>query len=426
MIPSLETLFLHYKKNKAPLAPSLGSGYPAIPGLLPHHYQHLVILETWPRLINAILFSPSVNRITIPTVTSRKQSWLISRRPRVRPRQRSPRDGLSAGTSSTRNGKTPASSAFPTGHHPHPLQSNLTIFPISRFYVNSYTKKSQWDKPTEPARPPPPDDGAPAGPPPSYTPGNQPAPSDAKVNPYDDPKFNSSNNNASSSSSHHNPQQEDEDARLARQLQAEEDARARGSASASPYPPPGSGQQSPFPGQLPPRPDTLDRGKSGGGFLGKIFGGKKPGSSGGHGSGGALPGALGGIVGAAAAHGSHGGHGQQYGGYPGGHSPAPPQGYGGYPPPQGYGGYPPQHGGYYPPQQGGYYPPQQQYGGYGGGYGGHGGGFAGGQKKSSGGGMGMAMGGAALGVGAGLVGGALIADAIHDGQEDAYQDGFGE
>ena len=37
---------------------------------------------------------------------------------------------------------------------------------IVRFYVNTYTKKSQWEKPTSSAQP---DEGAPAGAPPGYT-----------------------------------------------------------------------------------------------------------------------------------------------------------------------------------------------------------------------------------------------------------------
>ncbi|KAK4130925.1 hypothetical protein BT67DRAFT_205987 [Trichocladium antarcticum] len=275
------------------------------------------------------------------------------------------------------------------------------------FYVNIYTKKSQWDKPTEPARPPQADGGAPAGgAPPSYTPGgsssHNPPTGDAKTNPYD--SHATSNRNSNNPYINHSTKpgsahtHEDEDARLARQLQAEEDARARG---ASPY----GGQQhsqqhSPFPGQLPPRPDALDRGKNSssggaGGFLGKLLG-KKPGA------GGYLP---------------------QHGGGAGYHPQQ--QQYGGYPQPQQqqqYGGYPPQHG----------YPPQQGYGGGGPGYGqqhGYGGGGYGQQQqyppKKGGGGMGMA-GGAALGLGAGVLGGVLIADAMNDHEQEAYQEGYRE
>ncbi|KUI57680.1 hypothetical protein VP1G_05047 [Cytospora mali] len=204
------------------------------------------------------------------------------------------------------------------------------------FYVNTYTKKSQWEKPTEPARPPI-DDGAPPGPPPAYQSGG-PAPTDSKTNPFT-PQPSGYGGGSSSSV--------DRDAELARKLQEEEDARARGigggGGAAASYlntsPVPGQ-STSPSPGQLPAREaDSKSRG-----LLGKIFGAGKSkyGSS------------------------SHGGYGggsgyAQQGGYYS--SPQPQQGY--YPQQQGYGGYPPQQGGYYP---------QQAYGGggYGGGYGGGG------------------------------------------------------
>ncbi len=77
---------------------------------------------------------------------------------------------------------------------------------MSRFYVKTPTKKSQWEKPTEPAKAP--DDDLPPGPPPSYTPGKNPTPaSDTKSNPYDGGKAGS----AAAAS-------EDDDAKLARQL----------------------------------------------------------------------------------------------------------------------------------------------------------------------------------------------------------------
>ncbi|KAF4461879.1 rna-binding fus tls [Fusarium albosuccineum] len=273
------------------------------------------------------------------------------------------------------------------------------------FYVNVYTKKSQWEKPTAPVFPV--DENAPEGPPPGYAPGDGPVPTDTKKNPYDDQR----NQTIGGSST------EEDDAKLAARLQAEEDARARGGfggpdvpagygGSSSPYPqnnspyPPSNSpypQQSgsPYPSELPPR----DKGKSGGGFLGKLLGkGKQLASN--HQSG------------------SHGG------GYGGGYQQQQQQYYGqqqGYPgqgPPMGYGGQPHYGQGYGAP--GGY-------GGYGGGhgYGSHGGGFGGhsGGRKPGGGGMGM-MGGAALGAGAGLIGGALIADAVMDNDQDAYQDGF--
>lgn len=280
------------------------------------------------------------------------------------------------------------------------------------FYVNTITKQSQWDKPTEPARPPV-DESGPSGPPPGYTPGDQPAPTDAKVNPYEDKTSTPSAGAAGAST------QKESDEELARRLQAEEDARAR---SANPYgaangyantPPPQT-----YPSQLPPRSnDALNKGK---GLLGKLLGGsKKPGGSSGGGLGG-----LGGLLGGGSHGGQHGGHHGGYGQPAYGQQPPygqPQHGYGGYPggAPGGYGGYPPQQHGYggYPPQQHGYggYPQQPMYGGYG---------QAHGKPHKSGPGMGAMAGGAALGVGAGLVGGALVADAIQDNQQEAYQDGF--
>lgn len=265
------------------------------------------------------------------------------------------------------------------------------LFP-PRFYVNVYTKKSQWEKPTDPVFPV--GDNAPTDPPPGYQPGEGPAPTDTKKNPYDDRTA--------------NPDNSSEDAKLAAKLQAEEDARSRG--SHSPYPPqppqdmqnmqgmhnsspqPGYGGSSGqgFPQDLPPR----DRGKSGGGFLGKLLG-KAKGAAGGH---------------------QQPGYGHSYPQQPQQYYPQQPQ-YGGYPQ-QGYGG------GYAQP---GYGHPQG-YGGYG-----HGPGYGGYpqmQPHRRGGGMGggmggMAMGGA-LGLGAGMLGGAMIADGIHDGQEEAYQEGYGK
>ncbi|GJD02128.1 WW domain-containing protein [Colletotrichum higginsianum] len=141
------------------------------------------------------------------------------------------------------------------------------------------------------------------------------------------------------------------------------------------------------------------RGKSGGGFLGKLLGKAKTGGMGG----------LGGSSSHAQPH---------YGGYP------QQQQYGGYPPQQQYGGYPPSSStgpGYGAP--GGYGMQGGGYGGYGRGMGGMGG--MGGGRKPGGGGMGMA-GGMALGAGAGLLGGALIADHINDEQQEAYADGYND
>ncbi|KAF8848894.1 hypothetical protein BDZ45DRAFT_680914 [Acephala macrosclerotiorum] len=238
------------------------------------------------------------------------------------------------------------------------------------FYVNIYTKKSQWDKPTEPIYPPP-GDGAPAGPPPGYRGDGSQAASDTKHNPYDS-----------------YPGTESDEA-LARRLQAEEDQRARGFGGSSsamndyantPIPQsqsPGYGNQ-----DLPPREQKK-------GFLGKLLGKASGGSS----SGGYRP--------------------QQ--GYGGGYGGAPQPQYGGYP----QQGYPPQG---YPPQ--GY---QQGYGGgpgYGGGYGG--GGYGGGyqqQPPKKSGGIG-AGGAAALGLGGGLIGGMLLEDAIQDHDQNEYDQGY--
>lgn len=219
------------------------------------------------------------------------------------------------------------------------------------FYVNIYTKKSQWDKPTEPVYPP--GEGPPDGPPPSYTGG---------------PGAHSTSTEKSNLTSN-NPyaQQPDisEDERYARQLQEEEQARARshgdsagaGAANAyynsapTGYPNPGGSSSA---GITPGYGDasSQDRGKSKGGLLGKLLG-KAGGSS------------------------SH----QQQGGYAG------------YPQQQGY--------------------PQQGYGGYGQPMGGgYGGGMYGRPQRKTG-GMG-AGGAAALGVGGGLLGGMMLGEALGD------------
>ncbi len=269
------------------------------------------------------------------------------------------------------------------------LQQLTPPAPGHRFYVNRYTKKSQWEKPTEPARAPGSDD-SPDGPPP-YAAGKSPAPSDAKTggstNPFD--------HRAGAGSS-----QEDADARLARQLQEEEDARAaRGhtaGGAASSYastPVPGS---SSYPDQLPTRPDSSGGGSRG--LLGKLFGKNKTQAQGGYGGGypGQQP-----QYGAQPAYGAQ----PQYGAYPhqGGYGGYPPQGgygggYGGGP---GYGGPPP--GGYYG-GGGGYQQPQQQ------------------QAGRTGGGLGM--GGLALGAGAGLLGGVLIGEAIENHDQSEYNQGY--
>ncbi|KAA8564376.1 hypothetical protein MFRU_013g00130 [Monilinia fructicola] len=232
------------------------------------------------------------------------------------------------------------------------------------FYVNIYTKKSTWEKPTEPVYPS--DDSAPAGPPPGYPGSSSPYPSDTKNNPYD------SNLNTES------------DAELARRLQAEEDARAGSSSGVR-----GNAQQdyqnTPMPSysqqELPPREQKK-------GFFGKLLG-KAGGSSS------SAP---------QQQYQQQYAQQPQYGGYQ--QQQYPQQGY----PPQGYPqGYPPQG---YPPQG---YAPQQGYGGYGGGYQQ--------QPKKSSGGLGMA-GGAALGLGGGLIGGMLLEDAIEDHDRNEYNQGY--
>ncbi|KAF2146146.1 uncharacterized protein K452DRAFT_315396 [Aplosporella prunicola CBS 121167] len=252
------------------------------------------------------------------------------------------------------------------------------------FYVNTYTKKSQWERPTEPVYPPGESPiSAPDGPPPSYSQGA------ARPAPTEKGGYLSSNNpygpGASGGSSSHSIA---EDERLARQLQAEEDARAQGRptsrGAADGYynqgGAPGYGQPSPYgqqsqspaqgyPQQLPPRDD---KGKSKGGFLGKLLG--KAGGSQQH-------------------------YGQQY---PHQQPQYQQQYYSG--PPQGQYGYAPQQG--YYGQGGGYGQPQYIQ-----------------QRPQKSGGLG-AGGAAALGVGGGLLGGMLLADAIEDHDEHEYDQGY--
>lgn len=277
------------------------------------------------------------------------------------------------------------------------------------FYVNTYTKASQWDKPTEPAR----DPNAPvppSGPPPSRSPnpaaaaGNSDAPpgysagTTAPATAGADIKRPLSSNNPYASNT------AESDEALARRLQEEENARHtsagaghatdRGASDTyygdpNAYPSaPNYGQQSQqqqsYGGQQQYGQPTLSpgaeqqRGKSGG-FFSKLKDkiGNPPGQS----------------------------------NRPMG---APMMGYGagGYPPQQqGYGGYPQQgYGGGYPQQgYGGGYPPQG-YGGYG-------------QPVKKKGGMG-AGGAAALGVGGGLLGGMLLMDGIDHMEDNAYDQGY--
>ncbi|EME86864.1 uncharacterized protein MYCFIDRAFT_71596 [Pseudocercospora fijiensis CIRAD86] len=249
------------------------------------------------------------------------------------------------------------------------------------FYVNTHTKQSQWDKPTEAAHATS-GDAPPGGAPPGYDHSQSKSTGPEKPALGSNNPFNGTAGGAGSSHA------VSEDERLARQLQQEEDARAQQSsrgASDSYYQGGAANQQSnygsPYGVQSPAPGQEGDRGsKSKGGLFGKLKD----------------------KLGAAPPSSSRPGYAQQYGQqqYGGGYAQ---QGHGGYPPPQQYGGYPQQGYGGYPPQ-GGYYGGQQA-------------------PRRGGGGMG-AMGGAALGVGAGLIGGALIADAIGDREDEAYQEGY--
>ncbi|KAF2734868.1 hypothetical protein EJ04DRAFT_576568 [Polyplosphaeria fusca] len=243
------------------------------------------------------------------------------------------------------------------------------------FFVNIYTKKSQWDKPDTPVYPPGEQPLA-LDAPPTYAPSKSPAPTDEKRlasnNPY--------------AGEVRKSQDISEDERLARQLQEEENARAHGSAagdrgaadnyyqqggygqgnmyppqSESPYP----HSQSPYQQSQSPYPQQGyegEKGKSKGGFLGKLLG--KSSSKPSYGS-------------------------------PALHQQGPYQ-------QPGYGA---PGGGYYNQGQPGpgYYPQQQMYG-------------QPGRKKP---GMG-AGGAAALGVGGGLLGGALIGSALAGDGGDTY------
>lgn len=234
--------------------------------------------------------------------------------------------------------------------------------------MNLHTKQSQWDRPTEPVYPPP-ADGAPAGPPPSYN------HNDSRATGPEKGGYGSNNPYGAQSNV-------TDDEAYARKLQEEENARAqssRGAAdtyyqgagagvgaasaapqygqNASPYgqtaSPSPYGQQ-----QLPPRDQAA--GSSKGGFLSKLMG-KASGSR-------------------------------------------PQQGYGGYPQQQ-------QQQGYYPQQaQGGYggYPPQQQY-------------YQQQPQKKHGMGAGT---GALLGGGAGLLGGMLLMDEMEDHSQQSYDQGY--
>ncbi|RAH63868.1 uncharacterized protein BO66DRAFT_396651 [Aspergillus aculeatinus CBS 121060] len=247
------------------------------------------------------------------------------------------------------------------------------------FFVNLRTGRSQWERPEGPNRTEPEIHGPPSEPPPSYDasgpaePSSLAAAGDKKTvdsrNPYKPPE-----------SAHHNL---DDDARLAAQLQAEENARARrrspasSGGAASDYYTDGSprqtaGYQSSEPQSQNSSPGPAQQRSKG--FFSKLKG-KVAGNSGAS--------------------------------FPRPQQPVPQQSYG-YP--QGgyyYGGggvgagYASQQTGYgYPsyPPQGSFYPTQQQP-----------------QQRRHG--MGTA-GAAALGVGGGLLGGMLLADAVEDMSHD--------
>ncbi|KAE8147941.1 hypothetical protein BDV25DRAFT_131646 [Aspergillus avenaceus] len=246
------------------------------------------------------------------------------------------------------------------------------------FYVNLRTGKSQWERPEAEAheeshRPP-------VEPPPSYEESKLASSMQHGVN---EKKSLGSNNP-------YNPIADstvDSDARLAAQLQAEENAQAKGSSSIP-------AQQTQFGAAAdyyaePSRPQSNNyrsspifsqqstgyEHKRSKGFLGRLMGKASSGGSGNYGR----------------------------------PSSQPPLSY--EHPPGAYGGYPPQAAGYgnpaYPAQPGFYPQPAQP-------------------TRRHGGGMGTA-GAAALGVGGGLVGGALLAEALNDHHEydDYGPDSYG-
>lgn len=243
------------------------------------------------------------------------------------------------------------------------------------FFVNIYTKQSQWEKPTEPVY------LSGETPPPGAPPGYAGSPSAGAMTSH--PTGMSEKSGFSSNNPYANV---NEDEKLARKLQEEEEARAGrqsgdvvgqannyyhqpeqaggyGQQSSAPY---AQGGQSSYQ-ETGPQQDRAGKAK---GLIGKLLGKATGGSS---------------------SSSSHG--------YPQQHQGYPQQGYG---QPQGYGGAP---GGYY---GGGY---QQRPMGMP--MGGMGGGIMGGGRRPGG---GMGAGGAmALGAGGGLLGGALLASSMGDG-----------
>ncbi|GFF46384.1 WW domain-containing protein WWM1 [Aspergillus udagawae] len=236
------------------------------------------------------------------------------------------------------------------------------------FFVNLHTGKSQWERPEAPAQKEE-QHAPPSGPPPSYD-DSGPANSAVQAAATDDKKTLGSNNPYNHAEPGHDDTLE-RDARLAAQLQAEEDARAQSRSPAHPGTAADYYSESSRPlsstGHQPSQgPSPASDQKRSRGFLSKLMGKSSSSSSSSHY--GRPPVA------------QQQPYGYQQGGYYGGGYPPQPQ-------PAGY-GYP-----QYPPQ-GGHYPAALP-------------------PRRSGGGMGTA-GAAALGVGGGLLGGALLAEAFDD------------
>ena len=313
------------------------------------------------------------------------------------------------------------------------------------YYVEQGSGKSVWDLPgTSTPPPPPPPPPQPDEKPPSY---EQSTPASAAAIPANDvkgsPSATTSPNTGGGASSSSAPppipastkpggdekaplpppaatgnnSTYEADAKLAAELQAQEDARARALAS----PPPT------FPNQLPPRAGPEKRSRSRFSF-GRLLGSKK------------TPTQQHAFMSAPQP-------GHNAGGYPGagfqhGYTPPPPGMYGSPQPQQPCGGYgvPPQHGyygGYASPQPpyGAYGPPPQQpygqyYGAYQQPYGQPYGAYAQQHQQQAGRGrpgMGMAS-GVAMGAGVGLLGGALVASAFDHHDHGGWQgdgDDFG-
>ncbi|KMK59186.1 WW domain-containing protein [Aspergillus fumigatus Z5] len=246
------------------------------------------------------------------------------------------------------------------------------------FFVNLHTGKSQWERLEGPAQKEE-QHAPPSGPPPSYD-DSGPANPSVQAAATDDKKTLGSNNPYNQADPSNDTLESD--ARLAAQLQAEEDARAQ---SRSPVHPGAaadyySGSSRPLssagyqPSQGPaPAPEP----KRSRGFLSKLMG--KSSSSSGSPHFGRPPIA------------QQQSYGYQQGGYYGG-------------------GYPPQ------PHPAGYgYPQYQPQGGH----------YPGAVPPRRGGGMGTA-GAAALGVGGGLLGGALLAEAFDDDHGDTIINNYGD